>query len=127
MVRLEDDPAGVWSRVVVADPYTFHEWEQAMAALFSQRAGEPALLLLIDARRASPPARAFVDGWHAIWQAHADRMRGGRVAVVVESWENLEIGRATERVAPVRFSFAFRVFHQPAEAEQWLAQEAESR
>ena len=49
--------------LMVIDPYTFREWEDAMLAAMERAELPEDLLLLIDRRGAARPTNGFVKAW----------------------------------------------------------------
>ena len=102
------------AELVLIDPYTFTEWEDAMLAILKTSALTEDLRLLIDRRGAARPSSSFVGCMLNFFRAHEARLAGTRAAVVVshsvpEALPDLRVGR-----------FRVRTFHDAAEAVQWL-------
>ena len=102
------------AELVLIDPYTFTEWEDAMLAILNTSASPASLRLLIDRRGAARPSSAFVGCMVNFFRAHEARLAGTRAAVLVsntvpEARPDLRVGR-----------FRIRTFHDAAEAVQWL-------
>ena len=102
------------AELVLIDPYTFTEWEEAMLAILDTSALPEDLRLLIDRRGAARPTSTFVGCMVNFFRAHEARLAGTRAAVLVnnsvpEPLPDLRVGR-----------FRIRTFHDAAEAVQWL-------
>ena len=102
------------AELMLIDPYTFTDWEDAMLAILSTSALPQDLRLLIDRRGAARPTRTFVGCMVNFFRAHEARLAGTRAAVLVsnsvpEALPDLRVGR-----------FRIRSFHDAAEAVQWL-------
>ena len=102
------------AELVLIDPYTFTEWEDAMLAILKSLALPEHLRLLIDRRGAARPTSTFVGCMVNFFRAHEARLAGTRAAVLVnntvpEVLPDLRVGR-----------FRIRTFHDAAEAVQWL-------
>jgi hypothetical protein len=109
--------------IVFSDPYTMEESERAMKAVFALEGLVLPLRLLVDVRRSAPPDTEFVVNSINFFQLHVDRMWGARVAVVVASDAQADMGHLTERSAESReLPFTFRVFLESdlEDAERWL-------
>ena len=102
------------AELVLVDPYTFTDWEDAMLAILSTSASPQDLRLLIDRRNAARPSSTFVRCMVNFFRAHEARLAGTRAAVLVsnsvpEALPDLRVGR-----------FRMRSFDDAAEAGQWL-------
>jgi hypothetical protein len=102
------------AELVLIDPYTFTDWEDAMLAILRTPASPQGLRLLIDRRGAARPSSTFVGCMVNFFRAHEARLAGTRAAVLVdngvpEPLPDLRVGR-----------FRIRTFHDAAEAVQWL-------
>ena len=102
------------AELMLIDPYTFADWEDAMLAILSTSSLPQDLRLLIDRRGAARPTRTFVGCMVNFFRAHEARLAGTRAAVLVsnsvpEALADLRVGR-----------FRIRSFHDAAEAVQWL-------
>jgi hypothetical protein len=102
------------AELVLIDPYTFAEWEEAMLAILSTSALPERRRLLIDRRGATRPTANFVGCMLGFLRVHEARLAGTRAAVLVstgvaEALPDLRVGR-----------FRIRTFHDAAKAVQWL-------
>ena len=102
------------AELVLIDPYTFSEWEDAMLAILSTSASPESLRLLIDRRRATRPTANFVGCMLSFLRTHEARLAGTRAAILVgngvpEALPDLRVGR-----------FRMRTFRDAAKAVQWL-------
>ena len=102
------------AELMIVDPYTFTEWEDAMLAILGGAALPQDLRLLIDRRGAARPTSTFMGCMVNFFRAHEARLAGTRAAVLVsnsvpEALPDLRVGR-----------FRIRSFDDAAEAVQWL-------
>jgi hypothetical protein len=102
------------AELMLIDPYTFTDWEDAMLAVLNTPASPADLRLLIDRRGAARPTSTFVACTVNFFRAHEARLAGTRAAVLMdngvpEPLPDLRVGR-----------FRIRSFHDAAEAVQWL-------
>jgi hypothetical protein len=109
------------AELMLVDPYTFAEWEDAMLAILDTPALPQDLRLLIDRRGAARPTSTFVGCMVNFFRAHEARLAGTRAAVLLsnsvpEALPDLRVGR-----------FRIRTFHDAAEAVQWLDTDWDAR
>ena len=102
------------AELLLIDPYTFTEFEDAMLDLLSAPALSRDLRIFIDRRRAARPTSSFLGCMVNFFRAHEARLAGTRAAVLVDSGvpeplPDLRVGR-----------FRIRTFRDAAEALQWL-------
>ena len=102
------------AELVLIDPYTSSEWENAMLAILNTSTSPESLRLLIDRRGARRPTANFVGCMLCFLRTHEARLAGTRAAVLVnntvpEPLPDLRVGR-----------FRIRTFDYAAEAVQWL-------
>ena len=102
------------AELMLIDPYTFTEWEDAMLAILKTSAVPQKLRLLIDRRGGIRPTSAFVGCMLNFFRAHEARLAGTRAAVLVS--DSVPEARPDVRVG----RFRIRTFHDAAEAVQWL-------
>ena len=101
--------------LMVIDPYTFREWEDAMLAAMDTAGLPEDLLLLIDRRNAAPPTNGFVKCMVDFFRAHEERLAGARAAVLVSK------GDGTEPLFDLRVGrFRIRSFDDVTDAVHWL-------
>jgi len=101
--------------LMVIDPYTFHEWEDAMLAAMNRAGLREDLLLLIDRRNATRPTNGFVKCMVDFFGVHEEQLAGARAAVLVSK------GDGTEALFDLRVGrFRIRSFHDAPAAAQWL-------
>jgi hypothetical protein len=105
-------PAGHCTIVTLTDPYSFLEWEKALAGMMAARACEPRGCFLVDRRQAAPPTTEFV---------HVATIGQVRVAVVVDSDASFGMARMSQLLAEAQTpGITIRAFRSYAEAERWL-------
>jgi hypothetical protein len=102
------------AELVLTDPYTFTEFQDAMRAIVDRPALPPDFRMLLDRRRGGRFSDGFVACAVNLFRAHEALLAGARAAVLVSPdvsvvLPNLRIGR-----------FHLRAFHDAAEAERWL-------
>jgi hypothetical protein len=107
------------AELMLTDPYTFSEFENAMHAIVDRPLSRD-FRILIDRRRGGRFSDSFVSCAVNLFRAHEAHLAGTRAAVLVSKTvsvvlPNLRIGR-----------FHLRAFHDAAEAEQWLHSGADS-
>jgi len=101
--------------LMVIDPYTFREWEDAMLAAMDRAALPEDLLILIDRRNAAPPTNGFVKCMVDFFRVHEERLAGARAAVLVSK------GDGTEPIFDLRVGrFRIRSFDDARDAVHWL-------
>ncbi len=115
--------------LMVIDPYTFREWEDAMLAAMDGAELPADLLLLIDRRGAARPTNGFVKSMVDFFRAHEARLAGARAAVLVSNDHGIEQGpRMTEPLFDLRVGrFRIRSFNDAAAAVQWLGPDWDDR
>ena len=115
--------------LMVIDPYTFREWEDAMLAAMERAELPEDLLLLIDRRGAARPTNGFVKSMVDFFRAHEERLAGARAAVLVSNDHGIEQGtRMTEPLFDLRVGrFRIRSFNDAATAVQWLGPDWDDR
>ena len=102
------------AELLLIDPYTFTEFEDAMLDLLSAPALSRDLRIFIDRRRAARPTSTFVGCMVNFFRAHEARLAGTRAAVLVDNG-------VTEPLTDLRVGrFRIRTFRDAAEAVQWL-------
>ena len=106
------------AELMLIDPYTFTEFEDAMLAILDMPALPQDLRILIDRRSAARPTSSFVGCMVTFFRAHGARLAGTRAAVLVnhsvpEALPDLRVGR-----------FRIRTFLEASEAAQWLHPDA---
>ena len=74
------------AELVLIDPYTFTEWEDAMLAILESLALPEHLRLLIDRRGAARPTSTFVGCMVNFFRAHEARLAGTRAAGTREQY-----------------------------------------
>jgi hypothetical protein len=102
------------AELVLLDPYTSTEWEEAIFAILNTSTLSESLRLLIDRRGARRPTANFVGCMLSFLRTHEARLAGTRAAVLVnesvpEALPALRVGR-----------FRMRTFRDAAKAVQWL-------
>ena len=107
------------AELLLIDPYTFTEFEDAMLDLLSAPALSRDLRIFIDRRRAARPTSSFLGCMVNFFRAHEAQLSGTRAAVLVsdsvpEALHDLRVGR-----------FRIRTFHDAAEAAKWLHPDAD--
>ena len=115
--------------LMVIDPYTFREWEDAMLAAMERPELPDDLLVLIDRRGAARPTNGFIKSMVDFFRAHEARLAGARAAVLVSSDHGIEQGtRMTEPLFDLRVGrFRIRSFNDAAAAVQWLGPDWDDR
>ena len=115
--------------LMVIDPYTFREWEDAMLSAMERAELPEDLLLLIDRRGAARPTNGFVKSMVDFFRAHEARLAGARAAVLVSNDHGLEQGTCmTEPLFDLRVGrFRIRSFNDAAAAVQWLGPDWDDR
>jgi len=108
------------AELMVTDPYTFTEFEEAMRIILEMPALSPTFRILIDRRTAARPSSSFVTCVVNFFRAHEAHFAGTRAAALVSRsvppfLPELRVGR-----------FHIRTFHDAADAEQWLHPDADS-
>lgn len=106
------------AELMLIDPYTFSEWEDAMLAILERPELPEDFRVLIDRRNAARPSSCFVACMVNFFRTHEARLAGLRAAVLVsnggfEPLPDLRVGR-----------FRIRTFHDAAEAAHWLHPDA---
>jgi hypothetical protein len=109
------------AELLLIDPYTFTEFEDAMLGILDTPAPPRDLRILIDRRRAARPTSSFVGCMVDFFRAHEAQLAGTRAAVLVsdtvlEALPDLRVGR-----------FRIRTFHDATEAAEWLHPDADRR
>jgi hypothetical protein len=107
----------------ITDPHTIDDWKRGMDEILHHAAFSPGFSFLIDRRGALPPSVAFVHAMAGYLAAHADRLAGGRVAVVVRENDALAYGmaRMVENLnAAKEVPQEVRTFTRLDDAEAWL-------
>jgi hypothetical protein len=112
-------PERATPELLLIDPYTFTEWEDAMLAVMERSALPQDLRILMDRRRAARPTSSFVACMVNFFRAHEARLAGTRAAILVsnsapEALPDLRVGR-----------FRIRTFNDPVDAAQWLHPDAD--
>ena len=107
------------AELLLIDPYTFTEWEEAMLAVMDMPALPQDLRIIIDRRSAARPTSSFVACMVNFFRAHEARLAGTRAAVLVsksvtEALPDLRVGR-----------FRIRTFQNAADAAEWLHPDAD--
>jgi len=102
------------AELLLIDPYTFTEWEDAMLAVLETPAPPRDFRILIDRRSAARPSSTFVACMVNFFRANEVRLAGTLAAVLVsrsvsEALPDLRVGR-----------FRIRAFHDAADAAKWL-------
>jgi hypothetical protein len=106
--------------VTVADPYTFQQWEDALAEMMAAQACKWRTFL-IDRRKSTPPTPEFVRMMSYSLAVRADRIDQTRVAVVVSGDVGFGMGRMAQMTAEANNpAISMRVFRAYDEAERWL-------
>jgi hypothetical protein len=108
------------AELMVSDPYTFTEFEEAMRVILDMPALSPNFRILIDRRSAARPTSSFVTCVVNFFRAHEAHFAGTRAAALVSRsvppfLPELRVGR-----------FRIRAFDDAADAEQWLRPDADS-
>ena len=80
MVRVPGRPR---AELLLIDPYTFTEFEDAMLAILDAPALSRDLRILIDRRGAARPTSSFVGCMVNFFRAHEAQLAGTRAAVLV--------------------------------------------
>ena len=107
------------AELLLIDPYTFTDFEDAMLDILSAPAQSRDLRIFIDRRRAARPTSSFVGCMVNFFQAHEGQLAGTRAAILVndsvpEPLPDLRVGR-----------FRIRTFHDATEAAEWLHPDAD--
>jgi hypothetical protein len=107
------------AELLLIDPYTFTEFEDAMLDILNAPALSRDLRILIDRRRAALPTSSFVGCIVNFFRAHEGQLAGTRAAVLVsdsvpEALPDLRVGR-----------FRIRTFDDATEAAEWLHPDAD--
>jgi hypothetical protein len=107
------------AELLLIDPYTFTEFEDAMLATLERSVVPQDFRILIDRRSAARPTSSFVACMVNFFRAHEARLAGTRAAVLIsksvpETLPDLRVGR-----------FRIRAFDDSADAAQWLHPDAE--
>ena len=109
--------------VTVADPYTFQQWEDALAEMMAAQACKWRTFL-VDRRKSTPPTPEFVRMMSYSLSVRADRIDATRVAVVVSDDVGFGMGRMAQMTAEANNpAIAMRIFRTYDEAEQWLGEQ----
>jgi len=108
------------AELMVSDPYTFTEFEEAMRVILDMPALSPSFRILIDRRSAARPTSSFVTCVVNFFRAHEAHFAGTRAAALVSRsvppfLPELRVGR-----------FRIRAFDDAVDAEQWLHRDADS-
>ena len=107
------------AELLLIDPYTFTEWEDAMLAILERSAVPQDFRILIDRRRAARPTSSFIACMVNFFRAHEARLAGTRAAVLMST-------SATEALPDLRVGrFRIRTFHDAADAAAWLHPDAD--
>jgi hypothetical protein len=107
--------------LTVTDPYTFHEWEEAVSTLLIDRACGSWRAFLVDRRQSSPPTTEFIRRMADFFSVHAAEMGNSRVAVVVSSEVGFGMSRMAQMSAEARNpSITIRTFRTYEDGERWL-------
>jgi hypothetical protein len=106
------------AELVLFDPYTFTEFEDAMLAVLELPALPEDLRIFIDRRSAGPPNSNFVKRMLDFFRAQETRLAGTRAAILISDSEaaplaDLRVGR-----------FRIRTFQDAADAAHWLHPDA---
>ena len=101
--------------LMVIDPYTFREWEDAMLAAMEGAELPEDLLILIDRRHAATPTNGFVKCMVDFFRVHEERLAGARAVILVSKGDETE-PRFDLRVG----RFRIRSFDDVTDAVQWL-------
>ena len=113
-----DFPGRSRAKLLLIDPYTYAEWEDAMLAILETSEVPADFRILIDRRSAARPSSIFVACMVNFFRAHEARLAGTRAAVLVSN-------RVPEALADLRVGrFRIRAFTDAAEAAQWLHPDA---
>jgi hypothetical protein len=105
-----------------SDPYTLHEWEEAMRAVLATPELASGFSLLVDRRDAKTASVAFVSGMVRFFAQNAARLARTRVAVVVSNESAYGMARMTSTLGESRVpGFTIEAFYDYDRAEQWLA------
>ena len=107
------------AELLLIDPYTFTDFEDAMLDILKAPAQSRDLRIFIDRRRAARPTSSFVGCMVNFFRAHEEELAGIRAAVLVcdsvpEPLSDLRVGR-----------FRIRTFHDATEAAEWLHPDAD--
>jgi hypothetical protein len=101
------------AKLILSDPYTFTEWQDAMLAILAADLRKD-FRILLDRRSGSRFTNSFVSSAMKFFETHEAALAGTRLAILVDPnvstlLPNLRIGR-----------FHLRAFHDAAGAEEWL-------
>ena len=112
-------PERPMAELLLIDPYTFSEFEDAMLDVLDTPDLSRDLRILIDRRRAARPTSSFVGCMVDFFRAHEEQLAGTRAAILVsdsvpEALPDLRVGR-----------FRIRTFQDATEAAQWLRPDAD--
>jgi hypothetical protein len=102
------------AELLLIDPYTFTEFEDAMLDILKMSAVPQDFRIFIDRRSAARPTSSFIACMVNLFRAHEGRLAGTRAAILVskgvpEALPDLRVGR-----------FRIRTFDDAIEAAQWL-------
>ena len=102
------------AELLLIDPYTFTEFEDAMLGVLETSSVPEDFRILIDRRNATRPTLTFVACMVNFFRAHEAHLAGTRAAVLIskgtsEALPDLRVGR-----------FRIRAFNDAADAAQWL-------
>lgn len=109
--------------ILFSDPYTASESEKVMNEIFARPGLARPLRFLVDVRQSTPPDIEFVGNAITFWQLHVRQMWGAKIAVVVSTERQGQMGQISERTAASRdLPFTIRVFNEDTghDAERWL-------
>lgn len=109
--------------LVYSDPYTYDEIQAAMLAIWAHPVSEPPFRLLVDRRHSQPPSADLVRRIVSSFAEHRDRLKGGRVALVVNDQTQAAygMGRMAEILAESKqLPVDVKTFRDWQEAERWL-------
>ena len=105
----------------VTDPYTFHEWEDAVYAMLGNEYCTAWRAFLVDRRASTPPTTEFIRRMTDFFAAHADQMGHSRVAVVVNSDVGFGMSRMAQMSTEARTpTIVIRTFRSYEDGERWL-------
>jgi hypothetical protein len=107
------------AELLLIDPYTFTDFEDAMLDILSAPVQSRDLRIFIDRRRAALPTNSFVGCMVNFFRAHEGQLAGTRAAVLVSEsvpgpLPDLRVGR-----------FRIRTFRDATEAAEWLHPDAD--
>jgi hypothetical protein len=104
----------------LTSPYTFQEWRRALDELLAA-ARTPPLRILVDRRAADPPDTDMLDQMVGYLRAHAARLAGSIVAIVVSSELAFGMSRMLEiRAEVARVPMTIKIFLDYDAATRWL-------